>query len=110
MIEQSQEMGRLMKSIKIDGAVKDVYPLLKALKSATPPYKVLGVGVDNRCTYINLEDSEQRDPTDLAISLFPELKLVANVNIVSGIVATGAEAEDAYDSFDPGWWFKTIPR
>ena len=60
-----------MRTVKLDLAVKDIYRLHQALREAQPPYAVLGVGIDNRFTYINLHDSEQRDPTDLVMSLFP---------------------------------------
>lgn len=61
-----------MKTVKFDLAVNDIYRLNEMLRSADPPYAVLGVGVDGRCTYINLDDSEQRDPTDLVKGLCPQ--------------------------------------
>ena len=64
-----------MRTVKLDLAVRDIYRLHQALREAQPPYAVLGVGIDNRFTYINLEDSEQRDPTDLVMKLFPPLGL-----------------------------------
>jgi hypothetical protein len=61
-----------MKTVKFDLAVNDIYRLHEVLRAADPPYAVLGVGVDGRCTYINLDDSEQRDPTDLVRGLCPQ--------------------------------------
>jgi hypothetical protein len=88
-----------MKQVVIEKPVRDVDGLLKALRSATPPFDALSVASDPKRTYVYLQSWEENDPTPLvkAWEDIPEL----SVSIVGnqgpdGIYEALADGMDAH--------------
>ncbi len=66
-----------MKQIVVEKPVRDVDGLLKALRSATPPFDALSVASDPKRTYVYLQSWEENDPTPIvqAWEDIPELSV-----------------------------------
>jgi hypothetical protein len=66
-----------MKTIVVDKPVRDVDGVFGALKKADPPFVALSVGSDRRKTYVYLDESEEKDPTDIVLGWqdTPELRV-----------------------------------
>jgi len=66
-----------MKTVVIDKPVRDVDGVFGALKRADPPFVALSVGSDTRKTYVYLDESEEKDPTDIVLGWkdAPELRV-----------------------------------
>lgn len=54
-----------MKSIVVQKPVRDMQRLLEALRKSDPPFSVVTIGLDERRTYVYLDDKEDKDPTPL---------------------------------------------
>lgn len=52
-----------MRSVIVEKPVHDMNRLLEALRSSDPPFSVIAIGVDERRTYVYLNDKEEKDPT-----------------------------------------------
>ena len=66
-----------MKTIVIEKPVRDVDGVFGALKNSDPPFIALSVGSDQRKTYVYLDESEEKDPTDIVLGWkdTPELRV-----------------------------------
>lgn len=83
-----------MKTIIVDKPVRDVNGVFSALKNADPPFVALSVGSDTRKTYVYLDESEEKDPTDIVFGWQDTPELRVKSTAASGLGAPEVPADE----------------